>query len=65
VGTKLLNGEADAAILIFRQTPTQDPAAAARRRIRLMDFSPEAEAYTNRFADEGGGAKQAGSSLSR
>ena len=45
----LFNGEADAAILI--QPPESDRIQRLLRveNIRLMDFSPEAQAYTSRF----------------
>jgi len=47
--SQLLNGEADAAILILPADTDRIQQLLRVPDIRLMDFSPEAEAYTNRF----------------
>ena len=47
--SQLLNGEADAALLILPPDTDRIQQLLRVPDIRLMDFSPEAEAYTNRF----------------
>jgi hypothetical protein len=47
--SQLLRGEADAAILILPPENERIQQLLRVDDIRLMDFSPEAEAYTNRF----------------
>jgi hypothetical protein len=46
----LIAGEADAAILILPPDSSKIQRLIRSRKIRLMDFSPEAEAYTSRFS---------------
>jgi TRAP transporter TAXI family solute receptor len=47
--TQLKDGSADAAILVLPADSDKIQALLRVPNIRLMDFSPEAEAYTNRF----------------
>jgi TRAP-type uncharacterized transport system substrate-binding protein len=48
-GARLKNGEADAAILVLAADSDTVQQLLRVDNIRLMDFTPEAEAYTNRF----------------